>query len=69
MIKVSWQAPERGTLKINVDAAFLEQAGCGSIGHVVRDSECKLIRAQPCGIGLRQMLKLWSHMLFGMESN
>ena len=41
-----WQAPEQGTLKINVDAAFLEQAGCGSTGLVVRDSEGNLIRAQ-----------------------
>ena len=41
-----WQALEQGTLKINVDAAFLEQAGCGSTGLVVRDSEGNLIRAQ-----------------------
>jgi ribonuclease HI len=44
--KESWTCPPEGVLKINVNATYSEDEGCGSVGVVVRDFRCKFIADQ-----------------------
>lgn len=60
---VLWQPPDRGTLKINVDTAFLEYTGCGSTSLMIRDANGLLIRAHALWYQFAasaQVMKLYS---------
>ena len=37
-IRQGWMKPPEGKLMVNVDAAFNEDGGCGSVGTIIRDS-------------------------------
>jgi hypothetical protein len=38
MPNMHWQPPEEGSLKINVDGAYLQESNTGATGAVLRDS-------------------------------
>jgi hypothetical protein len=43
--KVRWKPPELGTIKINTDASFFDDAISEGTGMVVRDHQGSLIRS------------------------
>ena len=45
-VKANWKSPDEGTLKINIDAAFVEDLRQGATALGVRNHEGKLLRAQ-----------------------
>lgn len=36
-LQQGWKKPPEGKVMVNVDAAFNEEAGCGSVGAIIRD--------------------------------
>ncbi|XVF29958.1 hypothetical protein REPUB_Repub16aG0015900 [Reevesia pubescens] len=40
---LEWQPPSRGSIKVNVDAAFMGQSKEAKIGIVARDSDCNIL--------------------------
>jgi hypothetical protein len=37
VLRQGWKKPPEGKVVVNVDAAFNENSGCGSVGSIIRD--------------------------------
>ena len=44
-LRQGWKKPPEGKVMVNVDAAFEEDGGCGSVGSIIRDSSRGVLAA------------------------
>jgi hypothetical protein len=42
-VDIAWEKPRTGTVKLNVDGSFMEQAGGAGAGMILRDAEGRIV--------------------------